>query len=439
MIRIKSIFYFSFLFFIQIVFAQTIHFKNGFWYNGKTFVANSFYAINGTLAKQTKNKVDTIYDLKNKYIMPLLVDAHTHNLDGKAAFKEKAQSYIDEGVGYVGVLTNYNNGSKEVRPLINKAGSLDVKYTNAGFTCTLGHPFLSYEPYAMGLYNWWQDTNNLKKIKVSRIAEKKAYYFTDNKSDVDKVWDSFLKTKPDMVKIFLLDTKNHDALMVNGKMGDKGLSEDVAAYIVSKAHKVGLRVIAHIETVSDLKIGLKIGVDIFAHMPNYNYNFDAATELNELNFSKTELLRIKQISPYLIPTLSLNTANSTVYESSNNYQGTLDTIRFYKTIAYQKQALKILKMAGFKLAIGSDVYNQTLAPEYAYWFSNKIFDPEFIIHTMCQTSARLLYPNRKIGQLMEGYEASFITLDENPIDNWKSLQKIDLKIKQGQLLIDNSQ
>jgi imidazolonepropionase-like amidohydrolase len=432
---LKSLSSFLFLLIIQALSSQTLYFKNGLWYNGKTFEANSFYSVNGILTKQTKNKIDTIYDLKGQYVLPPLVDAHTHNLDGLTALKAKGQNYIDEGVAYVGVLTNYNNGSKETRPFINKAGALDVAYTNAGFTCTLGHPFLAYEPFAMGLYTWWKDTSNLQKIKASRLAEGKAYYFVDSKADVDKHWNNYLLSKPDLIKIFLLDTKNHDALMQNGKMGDKGLSEEVAAYIVQKAHTAGLRVVAHIETVSDMKIGLKIGVDIFAHMPNYNYNYNVGKELEALKFSKEELLKIKEKPPYMIPTLSLNIGNSTIYEASNNYQGTLDSVRFNKTLNYQKQALAILKAAGFQFAIGSDVYSQTLSPEYNYWFTHQLFNPEFIINTMCNVSAQMLYPNRKIGQLRAGYEASFITLDKNPMDDWKNLGKINLKIKQGKPII----
>ena len=39
--------------------------------------------------------------------------------------------------------------------------------------------------------------------------------------------------------------------------------------IVDKAHAAGLRVSAHVDTVTDYRIALKAGVDEMAHLPGY--------------------------------------------------------------------------------------------------------------------------------------------------------------------------
>jgi hypothetical protein len=49
----------------------------------------------------------------------------------------------------------------------------------------------------------------------------------------------------------------------------------------------------------------------------------------------------------------------------------------------------------------------------------------------CETTAETIFPNRKIGHLKEGYEASFLVLGGNPIDSFGSVKDIRLRFKQG--------
>jgi len=41
---------------------------------------------------------------------------------------------------------------------------------------------------------------------------------------------------------------------------------------------------------------------------------------------------------------------------------------------------------------------------------------------------------RKIGALREGYEASFVALRRNPLDDLESVRSIKIRVKQGALL-----
>lgn len=424
----KYIFITFFLTSTTFLYSQTILFKNGLWFNGKEFVSGSFYSVNGIFKSKTTNRVDTVYNLSNKFILPPFADAHTHNLDGSFELQKQIQQYVKEGTQYVMVLTNYSSGAAANRPLFNKPGSLDVWYANGGITCTLGHPFMAYEPRAIGIYQWW-DPNKFDTIIHSRTGEGKVYWFFDTKEDVDKKWNEYLSSKPDIVKIYLLDTKHHEILMHNGKAGDKGLSEEVAAYVVKKAHDAGLRVAAHIETMDDFTIGLQIGVDIFAHMPFYGYN--GKDSITYPTFSGDEIKIIKKKKVIVIPTASLNEVYSVVYDVSNNYKGKFDSARFISVISFQKKMLSILKNAGFTIAIGSDRYGSSITQEYSYWFAQKLFDPLFIINTLCTTTPRVIFPKRKIGFLNKGYEASFIVLDKNPLEDWNNLKTVSMVIKQG--------
>lgn len=217
----------------------------------------------------------------------------------------------------------------------------------------------------------------------------------------------------------------------NNSPAQKSNSEEVAAYVTKKAHDAGLRVAAHVETFDDLKIGLRIGVDIFAHLPHYNYFF-SRSEPAQPTFTNQELKTIRQRNIVLIPTLSLNEDFAIVRDASNNYQGRFDASRFNEVVAFQKKTIRTLRNAGFVFTIGSD--RDSLMPELNYWVKNNIFDSSYTLHTATVTTPQVMYPKRKIGLLKEGYEASFLVLEGNPLVNFEYVKNTKLRFKQGYLL-----
>jgi len=49
----------------------------------------------------------------------------------------------------------------------------------------------------------------------------------------------------------------------------------------------------------------------------------------------------------------------------------------------------------------------------------------------CTESAQTIFPQRKIGYLREGFEASFLVLGSDPVANFNSVKNIKMKFKQG--------
>ena len=49
----------------------------------------------------------------------------------------------------------------------------------------------------------------------------------------------------------------------------------------------------------------------------------------------------------------------------------------------------------------------------------------------------MIFPNRKIGHLQDGYEASFLVLDQNPLENFENVKTIRRRFKQGNFLPDH--
>ncbi|MEL6142195.1 MAG: hypothetical protein AAFU67_11305, partial [Bacteroidota bacterium] len=268
-----------------ILLTQNVAFTGGHWFNGEEFLPKTtFYIKDGVFTKQRPARVDTTIDLTGQYIVPPFTEAHTHNLSSTYGLKQTIDQYLSEGTFYVQVLGCSDAGRKEVANLINHPKSVDAAYTNGGITSTLGHPFLIYEPLAMRLYGPQQKLEKRDEIISSRLAHRDAYWFFDSQKDVDNNWEALLETAPNAIKIMLIDAENQEGHMSDvTRIGKRGLHPKVAAYVVHKAHSAGLKVYAHIATPADFRIGLDIGVDVFAHMPGYVYGGQG----NEKEFTLT--------------------------------------------------------------------------------------------------------------------------------------------------------
>ncbi len=410
--------------------SKTYQFKNGQWFDGKTFKRQTMYSINGTFVKKKPTKIDESVDLQNGFVIPPFADAHTHNLDGNFNLEKMINEYLTEGTFYVQVLANYALGAKQARLVLNKPSSLDVIYANGGLTSTLGHPFMAYEPRAMGFFNYADWEKNMDKIKLSRIGENQVYWFLDSKADVDAKWEKFLAQKPDIVKILLLDAENYDKTRNSGKAGDKGLSPEVAEYVVQKVHQANLRVYAHVETTADFRLGLKIGVDGFAHSPNYGWNGKIEDKpKNDLTLADIKLAAKQKV--FITPTANIGRIESTIYADGKE---DLQTDRFNRVIERQKKLFNLMYKNGVKIILGSDYYAKTLGVELWYLHDNKIFDNKTLLKIAVEDTPQAIFPNRKIGKLKDGYEASFLVLQSNPIKDFAEIKSIKLRFKQGNFI-----
>jgi imidazolonepropionase-like amidohydrolase len=57
-----------------------------------------------------------------------------------------------------------------------------------------------------------------------------------------------------------------------------------------------------------------------------------------------------------------------------------------------------------------------------------------LLHMWGVETPRTVFPSRRIGRLEDGYEASFLVLDANPLDTLDALRDIRLRVKQGCVL-----
>lgn len=397
---------------------NNLAFINGNVFDGEKFIKKNIYSVKGEITFKKPNELDSIIHLDNKYIIPPFGDAHTHNLDRVWQMSFLPKQYLAEGTFYVLNLTSKLSGIQKNIEYFKKKNTIDVRFSHQGLTSTLGHPFMAYEPFIMNIpYEKWQDNKEI--IKKSRLDENNSYIFLDNKKDVRKKLNDFFNAKPDVVKIFLLNSQNYNKNFNNDSIADNGLSIGVAKKVIRKSHKLDLQVYAHIESPFDFKKGIEIGVDNFAHMPGYNWNGNIKDYENNYTNNNTLKLAIKK-KIGIIPTLG-----------QALLAGRNDSI---SKVNFTKDFLTRYHNLGGKIYTGSDVFGKTLSNELDYFINLNIFDNLTLIKIFCIDTPQNIFPSRKIGLLKETYEASFLVLNENPLSDIWSIKRIYLKVKQGIIL-----
>ena len=96
--------------------------------------------------------------------------------------------------------------------------------------------------------------------------------------------------------------------------------------------------------------------------------------------------------------------------------------------------MKLLHENGVLLAIGSDNPTDSSVGEIQYLQKLGIFDNLTLLKMWTETTAKAIFPKRKIGALKEGYEASFLALEGNPLEDLQNVRRIKFRLKQGFLL-----
>jgi imidazolonepropionase-like amidohydrolase len=395
-------------------------FVNGQWFTGTGFRRGTLYAVNGVFEDRPPARVDSTIDLAGGFVVPPFGDAHTHNLDAPSSVDALREAYVREGTFYVQVLTNSRSGADAARAQFNRPCALDVAYANGGLTSTLSHPFLAYEPFAMGLFNPREWRAHAAEIRKSRLRENNAYWFIDTEADVDAKWPRILAGHPDLIKIFLLDaSESAPAPADTGLPSGHGLKPSLVPEIVQRAHAVGLRVAAHVETAKDFEIAARAGVDIFAHLPGYAMTREERADLREIGETAARLAGERGVVVTPTATISLAAPGP---DSAASVERRRDL---------QRRNLTLLMKQGARVAVGSDWYGQTAWREIEALRNLGLWDNLGLLRLWAEATPQAIFPTRRLGRLEPGYEASFLVVAEDPLRRLEALRDIKLRVKQG--------
>lgn len=381
---------------------------NGHWFNGQTFVKRTAWVREGTLHfNEPSTANDTVIDLADKYIIPPFAEAHNHNLESDYELQKRIDAYLSNGVFYVKLLSTIK---KRIAPLMhhyNKPDGLDISMAHAPLTGTGGHPIPLRQRYLDrgyfdGMFN-----------SIEEVASH-GYFIIDDLDDLNAKWEKVRSFSPDFIKLNLLYSEEYGKRKDDTTYyGRKGLNPELVPEIVKKAHADKLRVSAHVATAHDFHVAVAAGVHEIAHLPEIR---------GGKPISKEDAVLAKENGVTVVTTVSLIKRN----QKQPNYTDLVENIR---------ANLSLLKQEGVTLALGSDMYNDNSVGEFKFLHDLKVFSNLELLKMWCENAALTTFPNRKIGYLREGYEANFLVLDQNPLENIAEVNTtIALKVKQGVLL-----
>ena len=383
-------------------------FVNGLWFDGHTFRNRTFYSVNGMLTSKSPEHVDSIINLKDKYVIPPFAEAHNHNVDG--ANVEIIRLYLNDGIFYVKNPNILPRARASVVAGINTPGSIDATFANGGLTASEGHPIgLARRNIARGV---WTEAD----------AEGAFYFTINNRADLDRKWGTILAGKPDFIKTYLLYSEEYNKRKDDGRFQYwKGLDPALLPDIVKLSHRNGLRVSTHIESAADFHNAVVAGVDEINHMPGFRGG-------PTLDIPDEKVYEISEEDARLAARKGITVV--TTIGGISSFKGPLRE----KGDRLHSRNLRLLKKHGVKVALGSDDYRKTAAAEARYIDELKVYSNLELLKIWCEATPAAIFGKRKIGHLKDGYEASFLVLAGNPLEDFQNTGRIEMRVKQGKIL-----
>lgn len=403
--------------------SETVCIENGKVFDGETFHERTLCMQDGRFVEPpaANASVETI-DAAGRFLLPPYAESHTHTFFGGERSKATSDALLSQGVFYALSANNPNRVADDYRAWTpgtddERKAKVDVLFTNGGFTMTEGHPVPLYRRIHTQYRGQPEET-------FLESARESVFFQVDSIDELDDKWPRFLEQGSDLVKIYLLhsDQKEMAGESARGGLSREGLTPEVAAAVVRRAKDEGLRVIAHIESAADIRIALDAGVDALAHLP-YNIMGSAAT-ITELRAISDELAqRLADTGTAVITTASLGFRQ-------------LETDRPPADGAQREELLEanLLRMAraGGQLLVGSDMNSPV--PEALALHDHGPWSAAEVLRLWTVETPRWLFPDRAIGRLAPGYEASVIGIDGDPLSDFAAVGQVVLAIKQGVVL-----
>lgn len=402
---------------VQPTVSHNYEFSNGNWFDGQKFVRRTFYSVAGKLTNKRPPRVDRVFDLTGKYVVPPFGEAHNHNLDWSSdeRFARLNKMYLDAGIYYVKNPNSLLRSKEPTSARINLPTTVDGILSNGGLTGSGGHPIEIVTPQ--------------RGFKPGD-GEGGFYYVIDTAADLEKKWPIITAGKPDFIKTYLLYSEEYAKRKDDQAYdGWKGLDPAVLPDIVRKAHRAGLRVSTHVETAADFHNAAVAGVDEINHLPGFrpdrndisNYTDLARYQISEAD---AKLAGSKHI-------VVVTTIGETADQTFNEKLPERDRLAVRAMLVHN---LHLLQKHHVPIAIGSDSFRQTALAEALSLAKIQAFDNVTLLKMWCETTAATIFPKRKIGHLKKGYDANFLVLTGNPLADFANVKTIELRIKQGEPL-----
>ena len=365
-----------------------------------------------------------VQDLAGKFVMPGLIDLHTHVSNSDVEMQDPVRFFTREGVtrdlqlyASYGVTSVASLGTDQ-KPLVYEMRAEQRK----------GRPTVA-RIFTAGRGFTVKDGFPTNKGNVPGIP-----YEPSTPSDAAAQMEELAAEHPDVVKIW-----------VDDRFGDfKKTPIEISRPIIDVAHKHGIKVIAHVFYLSDAKQLAAAGLDAFGHSVR-----DRAVD--------AELIQLmKEHGTWMIPTLyrewatfmfekpehllndpffarGLDARQQTVLKSPEYHKALTGDKYFprYPTVLKNaKENLKRLADAGVRIGYGTDSGVLTRFEGFGEHMELELMveagmTPAQVISAATKSSAEFLGQEKDLGTLEQGKWADLIVLGADPLANIRNSRQID--------------
>jgi imidazolonepropionase-like amidohydrolase len=357
---------------------------------------------------------DEIIDLKNKTVLPGLIDMHVHienETSRDAASKRMSMSSADIAFeAQKNGLTTLMAGFTTVRDLGGTGVNISLRNAiNKGLVVgprifTSGKTIATTGGHGDPTNGWRPDVTFPENLDDGVV---------DSKDEARRAVRQRYKDGTDWIKITA--TGGVLSIAKNGKAPQ--FQADELDGIIATANDYGFRVAAHAHGAEGMKRALRAGVTTIEHG---TFMDDEAIEL------------FKSKGAYLVPTIiaGKSTADSAKIPG---YYHPLVTAKALETGQYIQATFAKAYKAGVKIAFGTDagVYKHGLnAKEFQYMTEAGMPMME-AIKSATIVAADVLDMKKELGSIEIGKIADIIATENNPLNDVKTLMNVVFVMKEG--------
>nr|WP_321235721.1 amidohydrolase family protein [uncultured Psychroserpens sp.] len=421
----KSLFTLLFLLFTCSLSAQNTYLhcgklidtKTGNVLSEKTIVVygNKIIAVeNGFI--NAKSAEDKVIDLKDKTVMPGLIDMHVH-IENETSPTRYLEAFTknDADVAFNAAeiaKRTLLSGFTTVRDL--GGSGVNVALRNAIGKGKVPGPRIFTAEKAIGTTGGHADPTNGRKKELMGDPGP-AEGVINSPEDARKAVRQRYKNGADLIKI----TATGGVLSVAKNGQNAQFTQEEVNEIVKTAKEYGMVVAAHAHGKEGMKRAVLAGVQTIEHG----------------SFMDNEVAALmKQHNTYLVPTLS---AGRYVEEKAKipNYYPPVILPKITSTMAILDRTIEMVIREGVPIAFGTDAGvfpHGENAKEFVYMVDAG-WSPMFSLQSATITNAMLLDMEDELGEIKEGFIADIIAVDQDPTKNISTMENVVFVMKEGKV------
>lgn len=361
-----------------------------------------------------------VYDLGGKYVMPGLINMHVHlpatgrpkkkPSDPKKLVKLVTTNALTNKIGVKfcesTAKTELLSGVTTIRTVGGVADYDTVIRDNAAAGKILAPRVIA--------------SNMAVSVPEGHMAGSLAYEATtpeEAAAFVEKIFNE----KPDLIKLMItggvLDAE------VIGEPGVLRMQPELVRAACEKAHALGMKVAAHVESPQGVLTALENGVDSIEHGAKPN------DEIIRL-FKEKNAFQIATISPALPFALFDREVSHSTYEQQENGKIVFDGV-----IELAKACLE----NDIPVGLGTDtgcpyITHYDMWRELCYFVKYCGVSASFALYSATLLNAKLAGIDGETGSIEPGKSADIIVCAEDPLENLSVLRNLSMVIKEGYMI-----